>query len=79
MLIRWELRKLGDEEWIVRFTLVNVYVDLVVFTRIAVLHRPDVVDVGVNTIYKKHAICLKDYRVRSSLSIQYVLGTRIYS
>ena len=31
-------------------TLVNVYVDLVVFTRIAVLHRPEVVDIGVNTI-----------------------------
>ena len=31
-------------------TLVNVYVDLVVFTRIAVFHRPEVVDIGVNTI-----------------------------
>ena len=32
-------------------TLVNVYVDLVVFTLIArVLHRPEVVDIGVNTI-----------------------------
>ena len=35
-----------------KFTLVNVYVDLVVFTRIAGLHRPEVVDIGVNTIYK---------------------------
>ena len=34
-------------------TLVNVYVDLLVFTRIAGLHRPEVVDIGVNTIYKK--------------------------
>ena len=33
-------------------TLVNVYVDLVVFTRIVGLHRPEVVDIGVNTIWK---------------------------
>ena len=39
-----------------------------------VLHRPQVVDIGVNTLYKKHAICLKDYRIRSFLSIQYVHG-----
>ena len=32
------------------------------------------VDIGVNTIKKKHAICLKDYRIRSLLSIQYVHG-----
>ena len=59
-----------------------------------VLHRPEVVDIGVNTIYKKHAICLKDYKLQSFLSIQYVhgdfckhlgidssteIGTRIYS
>ena len=25
-------------------------------------------------LYKKHAICLKDYRIRSFLSIQYVHG-----
>ena len=31
-------------------TLVNVYVDLLAFTRIAVRHRPEVVDIGVNTI-----------------------------
>ena len=37
-----------------------------------VLHRPEVVDIGVNTIKKKHAICLKDYRLQSFLSIQYV-------
>ena len=36
-----------------------------------VLHRPEVVDIGVNTI---HAICLKDYRLQSLLSIQYVHG-----
>ena len=39
-----------------------------------VLHRSEVVDIGVNTIWKKHAICLKDYRNRSFLSIQYVHG-----
>ena len=35
-----------------KFTLVNVYVDLLVFTRIAgtVLRKPDVIDIGVNTI-----------------------------
>ena len=38
------------------------------------LHRPEVVDIGVNTIQKKHAICRKDYRLQSFLSIQYVLG-----
>ena len=31
-------------------TLVNVYVDLVVFMRIVGTHRPEVVDIGVNTI-----------------------------
>ena len=40
-----------------------------------VLHRPEVVDIGVNTIEKKtHVICLKDYRIRSFSSIQYVHG-----
>ena len=39
-----------------------------------VLHRPEVTNIGVNTVYKKHAICLKDYRIRSFLSIQYVHG-----
>ena len=39
-----------------------------------VLHRPEVVDIGVNTIYKKHAICLTDYRIRSFLSILHANG-----
>ena len=39
-----------------------------------VLHRPEVVDIGVNTILKKHAICLKDYRIRSFLSIRHGHG-----
>ena len=37
-----------------------------------VLHRPEVVDIGVKSYKEKHAICLKDYRIRSFLSIQYV-------
>ena len=33
------------------------------------------VDIGVNTIYiEKHAICLKDYRIQSCLSIQFMHG-----
>ena len=40
-----------------------------------VLHRPEVVDIGVNKYYmEKHAMCLKDYRLQSFLSIQYVHG-----
>ena len=39
-----------------------------------VLHRPEVVDIGVNNIYRKNAIRLKDYRLQSFLSIQYVHG-----
>ena len=38
-----------------------------------VLHRPEVVDIGVNTI-AKYAICLKDYRIRSFLSIRHSHG-----
>ena len=39
-----------------------------------VLHRPKVVDIGVNTTcIEKHAICLKDYRIRS-LSIRHAHG-----
>ena len=39
-----------------------------------VLHRPEVVDIGVKSYIYKHAIRLKDYRIRSFLSIQYVHG-----
>ena len=39
-----------------------------------VLYRPEVVDIVVNTILEKHAICLKNYRLQSCLSIQYVHG-----
>ena len=37
-----------------------------------ILHRPEVVDIGVNTILEKHAICLRDYRIRAFISIQHV-------
>ena len=36
-----------------------------------VLHRPEVV---VLILYIKHVICLKDYRIRSFLSIRYAHG-----
>ena len=36
-----------------------------------VLHRPEVVDIGAKSYIEKHAICLKDYRIRSFLSILY--------
>ena len=39
-----------------------------------VLHRPEVVDIGVNTKKQKHAICLRDYRIRSFLSIRHTHG-----
>ena len=39
-----------------------------------VLHRPEVVDIGVKSYIEKNAICPKDYRIRSFLSIQYVHG-----
>ena len=32
------------------------------------------VDIGVDTNVEKHAICLKDYRIRSFLSIQHADG-----
>ena len=38
------------------------------------LHSSEVVHIGVNTILKKHAICLKDYRIRSFLSIRHAHG-----
>ena len=39
-----------------------------------VLHIPEVVDIDVKSYIEKHAICLKDYRIRSFLSIQYAHG-----
>ena len=39
-----------------------------------VLHRPEVLDIGVKSYIEKHAICLKDYRIRSFLSIRHADG-----
>ena len=39
-----------------------------------VLHRPEVVDIGVKSYIEKHAICLKDYKIRPLLSIRYAHG-----
>ena len=39
-----------------------------------VLHRPEVVDIGVKSCIEKHAICLKDYIIRPLLSISHAHG-----
>ena len=39
-----------------------------------VLHRPEVVDIGVKSYIDKHAICLKDYRITPFLSIRHAHG-----
>ena len=55
-----------------------------------VLHRLEVVDIGVKSYIEKHTICLKEYRIRPFLSIRHTHGdlckhlgidssTRIYS
>ena len=49
--------------------LVNVYVDLVVFTRIAGTLKTGSGRYWPKYYEEKHAICLKDYRIRSLLSI----------
>ena len=53
-------------------TLVIVYVDLVVFTRIAGTSKTGSGRYWCSYYISKHVICLKDYRIRSFLSIQYV-------
>ena len=55
-------------------TLVNVYVDLVVFTRIAGTSETGSGGYWCYYYIEKNAICLKDYRLQSFLSIQYVHG-----
>ena len=45
--LRFERNLINDSTYNI---LVNVYVDLLVLMRIAVLHRLDVVDIGVNTL-----------------------------
>ena len=39
-----------------------------------VLHRLEVVDIGVKSFIENHAICLKDYTIRPFLSISHALG-----
>ena len=39
-----------------------------------ILHRPEVVDIGVKSYIDKHAICLKDYSIRPFLSIGHAHG-----
>ena len=39
-----------------------------------VLHRPEVVDIGVKSYIEKHVISLKDYRIRPFLSIRHAHG-----
>ena len=39
-----------------------------------VLHRPEVVDIAVKSYIEKHAICLKDYRIRPFSSIRHAHG-----
>ena len=39
-----------------------------------VLHRPEVVDIGVKSHIEKHAICRKDYIIRPFLSIRHAHG-----
>ena len=56
------------------FTLVNVYVDLVVFTRIAGTLKTGSGGYWPEYYVEKHAICLKDYRIRTFLSIRHADG-----
>ena len=56
------------------FTLVNVYVDLVVCTRIAGTLKTGSGRYWRYYYVEKHALCLKDYRIRSFLSIRHADG-----
>ena len=56
------------------FTLVDVYVDLVVFTRIAGTLKTGSGGYWPEYYVEKHAICLKDYRIRTFLSIRHADG-----
>ena len=52
-----------------------MYMSIWWFLRVLpVLHRPEVVDIGVKSYIEKHAICLKDYRIRPFLSIRHAHG-----
>ena len=67
-----EILKKTTYHWIT--TLVNVYVDLLVFMRIAGTSWTGSGRYWCLYYIEKHAICLKDYRLQSFLSIQYVHG-----
>ena len=54
------------------YTLVNVYVDLVVFTRIAGTSKTGSGRYWCYNYIEIHDICLKDYRNRSFLIFKYV-------
>ena len=56
------------------FTLVNVYVDLVVFTRIAGTLKTGSGRYWPLYYVEKHAICLEDYRIRTFLCIRHADG-----
>ena len=55
-------------------TLVNVYVDLLVFTHIAGTLYTGSGHYWCKYYIEKHAICHKDYRLRTFVGIQYVHG-----
>ena len=57
-----------------KITLVNVYVDLVVFTHIAGTSETGSGRYWCLYYIENHAICLKDYRIRSFLSIRHSHG-----
>ena len=58
----------------ITYTLVNVYVDLVVFTHIAGTLKTGSGRYWRLYYVEKHAICLKDYRIRSFLSTRHAEG-----
>ena len=60
--------------WAVIATLANVYVDLLVFTHISGISKTGCGKYWYKYYIEKHAICHKDYRLQSFLSIQYVHG-----
>ena len=52
-----------------------MYMSICLYLRVLpVLHIPEVVDIGVESYIEKHAICLKDYRIRPFLSIRHAHG-----
>ena len=52
-----------------------MYMSIWLYLRVLpVLHRPEVVDIGVKSFIEKHAISLKDYRIRPFLSTRHAHG-----